>query len=291
MSDTAEVEIRSMSLQDVGVLTDLIQREGWEFDHSDIERILRLDPDNSIVATFDGKVIGGITVCLVGSRALLGHVVVKEKHRKKGVGQRLMETVLGKLDSAGVGTVEVFGERLADKFYRKNGFAPVEECDIFTKNLQEGEFKEKPRSGIGAIESSEIDDLLSIDRAICGFDREMILRNFITDFPELAFSCSDDHGLKGYVLGRSSPLGNDVGPLICLDSSLDTAMKLLESVLAVLPAGNTYVIGPPSNALLTAVMEGTGFVNKHILIRMIRSTHDVKPYPAAMLGIAATEYG
>lgn len=291
MSRALQVEIRGMELRDVGRLTSLIQREGWEFDHSDIERILHIDPENSIISSFDGEVIGGITVCSMGSWALLGHVLVDERFRKKGVGQRLIETVLRKLDSAGVSTVEVFAEKHVDKFYRRNGFSPIEECAIFVKDLREGEFVESDHQGIRTIESSDIDDLLRIDRGICGFDRFRIINNFITHFPKLAFLSSDGGKLKGYVLARSSPLGSDVGPLISLDASRDTAMKLLQSVLSVLPGGVTYLIGPISNIVLTAIMRETGFIQKHLLVRMVRSSQRVKPYPAAMLGISATEYG
>ena len=291
MGGALKVEVRSMGLQDVDILTFMIQKEGWEFDRSDIERILHIDPDNSIIASVDGKIIGGITVCSMGPWALLGHVLVDIQHRKMGAGQRLMDDVLRKLDSSGVRTVEVFGESRAASFYRRNGFRFIEECAIFEKDLGEGEFSVVNDYGIRRYEPKDMDGLLRIDRSIVRFDRSKIINAFISSFPRLAHVSSVDGELTGYVLARSSPIGNDVGPLISLDGSAEAALRLLQSALSVLPGGATYVIGPTENAILNDIMKETGFAQKQKLVRMIRSTGDITPYPPEMLAISATEYG
>jgi GNAT superfamily N-acetyltransferase len=101
------------NVRDVFALVDS-QRWGWEL--HEIQRIHKLDPDSSVVATVEGSLVGLVTAIDYGTFAFVVHVITAEGWRGKGVGKMMMDAVLDHLDLRGVKNVELHANPEAAEF-------------------------------------------------------------------------------------------------------------------------------------------------------------------------------
>ena len=87
MEDYEELHRLWMEISGFGIRTIDDSKEG-------VERFIRRNPTTSMVAVYDGELIGGILCGHDGRRACLYHVCVKEAYRKHGIGQRMVKECL-----------------------------------------------------------------------------------------------------------------------------------------------------------------------------------------------------
>lgn len=62
-----------------------------------IERFLTRNPNNNFVCRVDGNIIGGILCGQDGRKGFIYHLVVRENHRNKGIGKKLVESSINSL--------------------------------------------------------------------------------------------------------------------------------------------------------------------------------------------------
>lgn len=285
------VTLRKMSIEDVPIIHNLINIEEWDFDLQDIERILEMDPDSSLVACLDERVIGGLTAVANRDRCIIGHVVVQKDCRGIGMGDLLMSTVLKNLDSRGIEYTELFSEPDAIQFYNRYGFRKIENISLNTSHLESRIFSSRISDNVRQISSSDFEEVLRLDREIFGYDREIIIQKLIRDFPELSFGLFEGDDLIGFVQGRFGPTGNDVGPLIMASQDRAAAVNLLHGVLSKLEKKKTYVITLSENELARGILREFGFREDYLLVRLIRSERNVRPYAPGVLALSSTELG
>jgi len=72
-----------------------------------IERFLKRNPNNSYIFRIDGKIIGGILCGHDGRKAFIYHTVVHESFRDRGVGKKLLESVIKSLREENITKVGV----------------------------------------------------------------------------------------------------------------------------------------------------------------------------------------
>lgn len=97
-----DICIRLMTREDLPRILELINLEGWNYHISEIERMLKLSPDTSVVACREDAILGGITAATIGGRCVLGHVVIDGKWRKSGIGSALIATLIANEEQKGV---------------------------------------------------------------------------------------------------------------------------------------------------------------------------------------------
>ena len=82
MEDFEEVHALWMGIHGFGIRSIDDAREG-------VERFLRRNPDTSVVAVEDGKIVGSILCGHDGRRGCFYHVCVAEQYRKRGIGKAM----------------------------------------------------------------------------------------------------------------------------------------------------------------------------------------------------------
>lgn len=209
------LEIRAMSLEDVDFALDITSREDWEYSSEDFERMLFYEPKGCFLTLEDGKACGLVTTITYGKLGWIGNVVVDSGFRGQGIGERLVVHALGYLKSCAARVIRLASYLNTREFYLELGFEEEGYCHVFScdalansaKNL-----KEKKSENIKKMEPEDLQQVVSIDRKIFGFERTRLLRRLLEDFPHLCFLSSSN---EDYVMGSDSSELGEIGPWIC----------------------------------------------------------------------------
>ena len=79
-----------------------------------VARFLKRNPDSSVVAVEDSRVVGAILCGHDGRRGCLYHVCVHEDYRKQGIGQKMVEACLAALKREHVNKVNLIAFKKND---------------------------------------------------------------------------------------------------------------------------------------------------------------------------------
>jgi len=286
-------ELRRMERKDLQAVLDLINTEGWDYHISEMDRILDVDPENSVVTCSGGSIVGAITIAVSGKRAVLAHVVVKGGWRNKGIGQMMMGHLAQKMDSIGVETMEAYAVPAAVPFYKRHGYHNVEEIDTYDKILTAKDVAGVPMGEkIRPLGKEDLDAICRLDRTVTGFDRKNILRQLAGDFPGMAKGLFDGGEMTGYFLSRVNPIMNDLGPWAMAEPDFDDGSMMLRSTLREMKPG-TRVLGgvAMNNAVVREIFLSLGFKAVHKAFRMVRSKGGTEPFRPGMMTLSAFEFG
>jgi len=108
-----ETIVRSFRIEDFDAVIALWRRtEGVGLNESDtrlaITAFLRRNPRLSFVAEQGGRIIGAVLCGHDGRRGYLHHLAVSKRHRRRGIGRRLVNACLAKLRKAGIQKCNIF---------------------------------------------------------------------------------------------------------------------------------------------------------------------------------------
>ena len=234
---------RDMTLDDVKLAVELISREGWGHTRIDLERILSLSPDSNFVWESNGVSRGFVTSVVYENTAMVAHVLVSKESRGRQIGKNLFETLLEKLDSDGIRSVILFATEDGAKLYRKFGFETTNEMSSVGLYVREVEMRSL-ECACARVEADDIGELVEMDRLTFGDDRHEMIERLYRDFPEHCFKIDRDGRVDGFIFGRRTPIGYDIGPWICKTGSDKDAGDLFSSVVSSLPAGGRVDISP-----------------------------------------------
>lgn len=104
-----------------------------------LEMYLWRNPGLSFVAVQRGKVVGAVLCGHDGRRGYLHHLAVAKEYRNKGIGNRLVEKVLSKLQQLGIRKCNLF--MYADnvegqQFWRHIGWCERGELKVLSTSIQ-----------------------------------------------------------------------------------------------------------------------------------------------------------
>src|SRR5271157_902360 len=117
------LRIRRMQPDDIPFAVQLTNQEEWGIPPRDFQRILKLDPLGSFIATEGTRRIGLATSASYGSKAAwIGNVVVQKRHRGKHIGQTLVSQTVDYLHRKHVKHVALYCFDENVEFYKKLGF-------------------------------------------------------------------------------------------------------------------------------------------------------------------------
>lgn len=286
-------KIRRMGQKDQQAVLDLINAEGWEYHISEIERILLVDPSNSIVACSGETVVGATTVALTGRRCVLGHVVVRQGWRNKSIGKMMMDDLAQKMDALGVQSMEAFAVPAAVPFYKRHGYRSVEEIDTYDKYLTDADIAGiASREGIRVLRDADLDAIRRLDEEVTGFERVNILRRVMGEFPGAGRGLFDGGEMTAFFLSRVNPIMNDLGPWVMARPDCEQGELLLRSILGGMKAGQRALGGVSmNNSVVREIFLGLGFKAIHKAYRMMRSKGALEPFRPGMMTLGAFELG
>jgi len=279
-----------MLLSDLPAVLDLVNREGWMYDMVDMERILRIDSECSIVAETDGQMVGLATVIRFGDRGVIGHLVIKEGWRKKGIGDFLLDTIIADMDSKGIGTIELYAAPHARDYYPRKNFRGIGDVTIYFRESRLDLPKPKKSQNIRTIELDEIDDILAMDKPILEVDRRKMIEDIVTHYPDLCLGQFEDGRLTGYALGRSASGICDIGPWIMGNPTEENTSSMFIELMTRMGGEPTFMCAPTDNNIATDLMTKWGFSVKSVVRRMVRTKQDIKPFTGEVMAVAALEF-
>ncbi|MCR5053291.1 MAG: GNAT family N-acetyltransferase [Lachnospiraceae bacterium] len=126
-SDYEKVHELWMQIKKFGIRSIDDSREG-------VERFLRRNPGNSVVAEKDGEIVGTILCGHDGRRAGFYHVCVKEEYRKQGIGKAMVSFAMEILRKEKVNKISLVAfkdNELGNNFWNKEGWERREDLNMY----------------------------------------------------------------------------------------------------------------------------------------------------------------
>ena len=141
-----EIIVRLFRIEDFDAVIALWRRtDGVGLNESDTRRAiaayLRRNPRLSFVAEMDGRIIGAVLCGHDGRRGYLHHLAVSKRHRRRGIGQQLVNACLAKLRKAGISKCNIFifaNNAAGMKFWAHTGWSLRTELRLMQIRLGDG---------------------------------------------------------------------------------------------------------------------------------------------------------
>jgi len=278
------MNIRFMTMTDVGAGMRLKDLAGWNQTSADWERFLSASPDGCFVAEAEGRVAGTVTTIVYQGRfAWIGMVLVDPEFRGRGIGTRLLNRAIEYLDSRSIPTLKLDATPQGKPIYEKLGFASEYEIERWTLD--------RPARGTTAqtLRSPTLDDLLELDREVFGADRSALLRTLVSAAPDFTLAVREGEALAGYAFGRRGSVADHLGPWTAKQES--AACELLEEFLARSSRDRIFVDCLKSNPFAKTLLRAHGFEFSRPLTRMYRGPNDHPGRPEWLCSVLGPEFG
>ncbi len=270
--------MRLLTADDIGYAMAQMESVDWWRCPAIFESIVRYEPDGCFVEEEDGAPVGMVTTTCYESIAWMGNLIVPPEHRRKGIGQRLMERGLEYIRSRGIGTVWLDADAPGVNIYRRLGFVDTGDSLRFALGS---------RPDVGATEAmvilpSDIDDVVTFDAPRFGQDREGLIR-FWLERSSSAFVRREGGRVVGYAIAMPMSAGTMIAP--CVADDADTAECLLRAVIASSPDG-TIGLGILADSVDGAnALAKLGFEAKTTSLRMVLGERKGEGRPERIVAI------
>ena len=132
--------VRTMTIEDYeGVYALWMSIKGFAIRSIDdskegVARFLLRNPDTSVVAVEDGRIIGAILCGHDGRRGCLYHVCVSQECRRKGVGKAMVVFCMEKLKAEQISKVSLIAftaNDIGNAFWRRIGWTKREDLNYY----------------------------------------------------------------------------------------------------------------------------------------------------------------
>lgn len=124
------MSFRDITIDDYDKLVPFWKTNYFVNEHDSFERFklfLEKNPGLSILTEENGNIVGSVLGSYDGRRGYIQKLVVDMAHRRKGLGQELMQRVIKKLKAAGVTYISLNVEGDLVSFYEKCGFKKTQQ--------------------------------------------------------------------------------------------------------------------------------------------------------------------
>lgn len=281
------IEIRTMKQSDLAAALLLTQQANWNQTESDWQRLLNLEPHGCFVACTDAQVIGTVTAVSYRTElAWIGMVLVDPDFRGRGIGARLMHTVLAYLQQAGVTTIKLDATPAGYKLYESLGFvteAILERWEGFARTTVPQE--------LPGIDEQTRRLMFELDHRAFGVNRKEVLESLLKVSPiaPLVKMLATEEELRGYVLARRGGRASYVGPLVATDERV--ALELLDGMLNQLAGEKIYVDFHAGFPVSSEALAERGFNKQRTLTRMSYGRDSEAGTSRLIFAIAGPELG
>lgn len=139
-----KIAIRTMTIEDYQGVYDLwMTIKGFairSIDDSEtgVERFLRRNPDTSVVAVAEGRIVGSILCGHDGRRGCLYHVCVHEDYRKQGIGKSMVVHCMEALEKEHISKVSLIAftqNDIGNAFWKGIGWTKREDLNYYDFTL------------------------------------------------------------------------------------------------------------------------------------------------------------
>ncbi len=99
-----------------------------------VARFLKRNPDTSVVAVADGKIVGSILCGYDGRRGCLYHVCVREDYRRQGIGKAMVVYCMKALEKEAISKVSLIAftqNDIGNAFWKEIGWTKREDLNYY----------------------------------------------------------------------------------------------------------------------------------------------------------------
>ncbi|HEY8344942.1 MAG TPA: GNAT family N-acetyltransferase [Bacillota bacterium] len=134
-----------------------------------------------VKAVSAGEILGVGAAISYTNTGWLAHIIVKEKHRRRGIGRAIVEGLCNYLTDLGHQTISLLATELGYPVYTKVGFEEETEYVILERPGQAGESAKNALSAtfLAGIREEDWAEILSLDHRITGEAREALLLKYL----------------------------------------------------------------------------------------------------------------
>ena len=223
--------IRSLREVDFGRFLELARGESWSCDEAELAAFLAVLPDGCLVLEQRARPVGFVMAYRHERSAWIGNFIVDPAWRGSGLGTRLLEALLDRLDVL-VPTVYLNAAPAATKLYRQHGFRPL--GSVSRWQLRSSKDGAAPARG-----EEHLAGLLALDERCWSDRRDRLLRTLISG----RYVLHDGHSGSYLAFGRVAD-HVAIGPFEMTEPSPAAARRVLERALgaATSIAGDTRIL-------------------------------------------------
>ena len=278
----ASILIRPMTERDLATAIDWAAAEGWNPGLADAECFRAADPDGFLMLVENGEPAASISVVRYPGRfGFLGFYIARPGRRGRGLGLRLWEAGMARLDGCTVGLDGVVAQQAN---YACSGFV------LAHRNVRyEGApaLDAAPDPRVVPVADDLLPAVLAYDRAFFPADRSRFLRCWLRPDHRRALAFVQDGSVEGYGVIRACRAGHKIGPLFARDAGVAAAL------FAALASGAEPPIildVPEPNRDAVALARAHGLLPSFETARMYRGPAPDLPL-AQIFGISTFELG
>jgi ribosomal protein S18 acetylase RimI-like enzyme len=263
------VRIRPLTAIDIAG-ADGVLRDAFHTEHSfaaRLRRYLAIQPDGWLAAEDDSLLVGMVGAIDYGSFAYVGMMGVRRDHQGRGIGRRLLGTLLERLEDKGVRCARLEATDEGRRLYQRMGF------------VDDGVSQEfhLPPSAIGApaagVEvASDPARITGLDAALFGADRGRLWRWLFAAEEGRVLIARDGRGeTAGYLCVQEDVLGPWGA------RTPGAAEVLLNAALPLVRSPRTRVMVPAQNDAARALLQARGWRLDKLVPHMSRGPGSPPP--------------
>ncbi|MGY5875302.1 MAG: GNAT family N-acetyltransferase [Candidatus Thorarchaeota archaeon] len=219
------MDIREMKSDEIDFALELTDIEQWATPRFDFELLEAYSPSALFVLESNTELLGMISAVGYERTGYIGMLIVPEKWRKKGYGQRLMTFGLQYLWDLGVESIMLDAVQDIVPLYENLGFERVCESLRFR-----GRMISQISGNVRKMTSRDLPEVMKIDHIHFGEDRSFFLKRIYEQFPEFSkVLVNDEDQITGFIQARRCPDDIYVGPWI-VNRSAESPERLLTGI-------------------------------------------------------------
>jgi predicted N-acetyltransferase YhbS len=278
------VRLRTMAADDLATAHKLSRQIKWPHRLEDWESFLRVG--QGVVAEQDGKLVGTVMGWTYGPDvASLGMVIVAPGLQGQGIGRRMMETMIERLDNRAI-LLNATAEGLP--LYERLGFQPIgtihqHQGTAFTVPIAEL----GPNERIRPVGRGDEGAIVELDRKASGGDRGALFAELLREKAQGVVLDRDGEAI-GFSFYRRFGRGYLVGPTVAPD---ERGAKALISHWLGSNAGIFSRLDVPGDSALCEWLDDLGLAGAGKVTTMVRGTAPARVGPTRNYSIAAQALG
>ncbi|MCJ7550103.1 MAG: hypothetical protein MUQ30_10515, partial [Anaerolineae bacterium] len=138
-------------------------------------------------------------------------------------------------------------------------------------------------------DSARLAELIAFDGPIFGAERGAVLGSLVRNGPRYAFACRQDDALRGYCLGRSGAVYEQIGPVVA--DSAEIAQALLCRALGTCGDQPVIIDVFSTKKAWVVFLQSLGFAVQRPYTRMVLGRDCPTGMPERQYAIAGAEIG
>ncbi|MGB0943304.1 MAG: GNAT family N-acetyltransferase [Marinomonas sp.] len=285
----AELHIRKMTQEELGLALSWAAIEGWNPGLHDAKTYFLADPNGFLLAEFNGEPIGCISAIKYSPDfAFIGFYLVKPEFRGQGYGMQLWQAAMSYLSGCNIGLDGVAAQQAN---YQKSGFQLAYANVRFQGEvgLVNADKPNKLKGAVVPLETMPLSSLFTYENAFFPADRTAFVQAWVEQDDANALAYVDEGSVQGYGVIRQCQTGYKIAPLFA--DSPEIARSLIAALTTDLPKGAAFFLDVPA-CHQDAVLLAKGFAMEPVFetARMYTQTQPELPLNR-IYGVTSFEIG